>query len=92
MDDGLLHEVMKSCPFILTVEDGSLAGGFGSAVSEFMTANGYSNRMKSLGIPDRFIEQGTQAELYHECGFDSEGISRAAVNLVGKRMFSRVVV
>lgn len=92
MDDGLLHEVMKSCPFILTVEDGSLAGGFGSAVSEFMTANGYSNRMKSLGIPDRFIDQGTQAELYHECGFDSEGISRAAVNLVGKRMFSRVVV
>ena len=51
-----------------------LKGGFGSAVIEFMCDNGYSSEVRRLGIPDYFVEQGTQEELIQECGFDAEGI------------------
>jgi len=54
-----------------------LKGGFGSAVVEFMCDNGYSSEVRRLGIPDYFVEHGTQEELYRECGFDAEGIELA---------------
>ena len=72
-----LHSVFKKFRYIITVEDGVLKGGFGSAVIEFMCDNGYNSEVRRLGIPDYFVEHGTQEELYRECGFDAEGIEMA---------------
>ena len=77
LDREVLHTVFKKFAHIITVEDGMLKGGFGSAVIEFMSDNGYNSEVRRLGIPDYFIEQGTQDELYCECGFDAEGIELA---------------
>ncbi|SDL71645.1 1-deoxy-D-xylulose-5-phosphate synthase [Siphonobacter aquaeclarae] len=87
LDTRLLHEVFRRFDKVITVEDGCLTGGVGSAIVEFMTDEGYSARIKRLGIPDGIVEHGEPAELYRECGFDAEGIARAvremaAVSLV----------
>ena len=75
LDEALLHEVFGKYPKILTVEDGTILGGFGSAVLEFMAAHNYSAQVKMLGIPDRIVEHGSVKELQKECGFDAEGIA-----------------
>ncbi len=77
LDEDLLHEVFGTYKKVITVEDGCLNGGFGSAVLEFMAQNAYQATVKRLGIPDEFIEQGSQKELYKICGFDEEGITKA---------------
>jgi 1-deoxy-D-xylulose-5-phosphate synthase len=82
LDEDCLHRVLKSFDRIITVEDGALQGGFGSAVLEFMAEHDYSVNVRRLGIPDRFIEQGTQQELYKECGYDADGIYQAVKTLV----------
>jgi 1-deoxy-D-xylulose-5-phosphate synthase len=74
LDEDCLHTIFKKFDRIITVEDGCLQGGFGSAVIEFMCDNTYTAQVKRLGIPDRFIEHGTQAELYKECGYDPDSI------------------
>lgn len=75
LDEALLHEVFSRYKLVMTVEDGTLVGGMGSAVAEFMVDNGYNNNIiKRMGIPDRFIEHGTQTELFKECGLDMENI------------------
>lgn len=76
LDEVLLHEVCRTYPKIITVEDGTVAGGFGSAVLEFMAQHKYTNELKMLGIPDRIVEHGSLKELHHECGYDTEGIMR----------------
>jgi 1-deoxy-D-xylulose-5-phosphate synthase len=78
LDKKILHDVFKKYTHIITVEDGILKGGFGSAVIEFMADYGYHAEVRRLGIPDYFVEQGTQEELYRECGYDMEGIELAA--------------
>lgn len=75
IDKDTLHEVFKKFNRIITVEDGMLKGGFGSAVIEFMCDNGYQAEVRRLGIPDYFVEHGTQEELIRECGFDAEAIA-----------------
>jgi 1-deoxy-D-xylulose-5-phosphate synthase len=82
IDEELLHEVFSKFNRIVTVEDGTVMGGMGSAVLEFMAAHGYSARVKILGVPDKFIEQGTVAELHRECGFDAGGIAGAVTGLL----------
>lgn len=77
LDEAMLHEVFSRFDKVITVEDGCLQGGVGSAVVEFMTDNGYMARVKRLGIPDRIVEHGEQIELQKECGFDPEGIAEA---------------
>ena len=77
LDEELMHAVMKRFNRILTVEDGSLKGGFGSAVLEFMADHGYSARVKRIGIPDRFVEHGTVKELQEVCKMDTTHISEA---------------
>jgi 1-deoxy-D-xylulose-5-phosphate synthase len=77
LDKDALHSVFRKFKKILTVEDGVLKGGFGSAVIEFMCDNKYNVEVKRLGIPDYFVEQGTQEELYRECGYDEGGIEKA---------------
>lgn len=74
LDEKLLHHVFKSYKKIITLEDGCLMGGFGSAILEFMADNGYHLPVRRLGIPDRVVEHGEQAELHEECGFDVKGI------------------
>jgi 1-deoxy-D-xylulose-5-phosphate synthase len=77
LDKDALHSVFRKFKKIITVEDGVLKGGFGSAVIEFMCDNKYNAEVKRLGIPDYFVEQGTQEELYRECGYDADGIEKA---------------
>jgi 1-deoxy-D-xylulose-5-phosphate synthase len=74
LDEDLLHEIMKNHKFILTVEDGCIMGGFGSAIIEFMADNNYKNSIQRLGIPDKIIEHGSQDELYSECYYDDQAI------------------
>lgn len=74
IDEELLHEIGKKYSRIVTVEDGSIKGGLGMAVIEFMADNGYVPRIKRIGIPDRFIEHGTIPELYKLCGMDEDNI------------------
>lgn len=82
LDEEMLHDVGRRFKRIITVEDGTIKGGVGSAVAEFMSANGYSPDIEMLGIPDRFVEHGTLLELHRLCGFDVEGIFRAIVKAV----------
>ncbi|WP_430811715.1 MULTISPECIES: 1-deoxy-D-xylulose-5-phosphate synthase [unclassified Carboxylicivirga] len=77
LDENLLHAVFQKHNKVITIEDGTIVGGMGSAVLEFMADQGYAARIKRLGIPDKYIEHGTQTELYGVCGFDKEGIERA---------------
>ena len=85
LDDEALHTVFKKFRQIITVEDGILKGGFGSAVLEFMCDHGYTAEVRRLGIPDYFVEHGTQEELYRECGYDAEGIEIAIREMLVKK-------
>ena len=79
IDEDILREVGElQCP-IVTVEDGSVNGGLGGAVAEWMTANGYSPVIYRLGIPDTYVTQGTPEQLKHICGFDEEGILKTII-------------
>lgn len=92
LDNELLHEVGKKFNKIITIEDGVIQGGFGSAVLEFMADNNYHPEVKRLGIPDTFVEHGTQAELYHMLGLDSEGIASEILKLLKFEPFFHPVV
>ena len=81
LDENLLREVAGKFNKIITLEDGSREGGFGSAVLEWMDDNGYHPDIVRLGLPDRFVEQGTVAELQHITGIDADGIRRAIENM-----------
>ena len=74
IDEELLHEIGKNYKRVITVENGTVQGGLGSAVMEFMSENGYSPKIKRIGIPDKFIPHGTIPELYEMCGMDAESI------------------
>ena len=89
LDEDCLQKIFKTFSRIITVEDGVISGGFGSAILEFMCEHGYSANVRRLGVPDRFIEQGTQQELYNECGFDADGIYEAVKALVMPRILTK---
>jgi 1-deoxy-D-xylulose-5-phosphate synthase len=79
IDEELLHLIFSQFDKIITLEDASIIGGLGSAVNEFANDNGYHKAaIHRLGIPDRFVEQGTVEELHHQCGIDSDAIVSAA--------------
>lgn len=82
IDEELLHEVFFKFDKVVTVEDGCINGGLGSAVTEFMGDHGYSARVVRLGIPDKFIEHGEQGELYEECGFSPAKIESAVIEIL----------
>ncbi len=77
IDEALLHEALNKFGKIITVEDGTIVGGFGSAVLEFMSKYKYKAEVKILGIPDAIIEHGTLKELHHECHYDTKAIADA---------------
>lgn len=82
LDEALLHEIFSAYDRVITLEDGCLQGGFGSAVLEFMIDNGYTSQVNRLGIPDSIVEHGEPSELYHECGLDAAGIYAAALEMI----------
>jgi 1-deoxy-D-xylulose-5-phosphate synthase len=84
LDEELLNEVFSKFKKVITVEDGCIMGGFGSAVNEWMTDHNFSGSITRLGIPDQFIEHGEQNELYNECHFDAEAIKNAVRQQVGE--------
>ncbi|MFD1467281.1 1-deoxy-D-xylulose-5-phosphate synthase [Hymenobacter caeli] len=84
LDEELLLAVARRYRALVTVEDGCLMGGFGSAVLEFLTDQGQHLPLRRLGIPDRVVEHGTQDQLYKECGFDAAGIAQAVRELAAK--------
>lgn len=75
LDTELLDKILKQYERIITVEDGVISGGFGSAVTEYATAKEYKGKITRLGVPDRFIPHGSVSELYKECGIDAESIA-----------------
>jgi len=79
LDESILKEVAALGCRIVTVEDGTVSGGLGSAVAEWMTANGHSPEITRLGIPDSFVTQGTPAELRQLCGIDADSIHKHIV-------------
>lgn len=82
IDEDLLHEVFQKFNKVITVEDGVLPGGFGSAVLEFMSNNNYSAQVIRLGIPDEIVEHGEQTELWNICKYDAKSISEICKKLV----------
>jgi 1-deoxy-D-xylulose-5-phosphate synthase len=89
LDEAMLHEVAQKFTKIITVEDGTIMGGFGSAVLEFMNAHNYHPQITMLGIPDRVIEHGKPEELHRECGYDAQGIVEAVRALVGVNVITQ---
>jgi 1-deoxy-D-xylulose-5-phosphate synthase len=79
IDEELLHSIFSRFDKVMTVEDGTITGGLGSAVAEFMADHNHKAKLIRLGIPDRFVEQGSVSELWRECGYDAEGIVEKVV-------------
>jgi 1-deoxy-D-xylulose-5-phosphate synthase len=79
LDEEILHEVGQHFSRVITVENGTIQGGLGTAVMEFMAANGYAPEVHRIGIPDRFIPHGSLPELYKLCGMDEESICQVIV-------------
>ena len=88
IDEEILHHVGKNFKSVITIEDGTIVGGFGSAVLEFMNDNGYNPVIKRLGVHDKFVDHGTPVELHKECGFDVEGIIKTAKSLIHPNILS----
>lgn len=89
LDTEILQEVGREFKTVITVEDGCLPGGFGSAILEWFNDNGYAIKVVRLGIPDVFVEQGTQQELYAECGYDIDNIYQTAKRYIPKKVRMR---
>lgn len=95
IDEEILHEVFKKFSRIITVEDGTIVGGLGSAVLEFMSEHNYDSTVIRLGIPDRFIEQGSVEELQRECGYDATGIYNAVLEILEinpRRTLEKIII
>lgn len=82
LDTELLHEVASNFKYIVTIEDGVINGGFGSAALEFMADNNYKLNVKRLGIKDTFVEHGTPEQLYNMLGLDAEGIAKSLLEYI----------
>ena len=91
LDEILLHQIASKFTKIITVEDGTIVGGFGSAVLEFMAANGYTPEVKMLGIPDRIVEHGKPEELHRECGYDAPAIAEAVREIITSKVAQELV-
>ena len=86
IDEIMLHEIFTKFKYIITVEDGCIMGGFGSAVIEFMADQKYQSEVTRLGIPDQYIQHGTQKELWADCGYDAKGIVDTVIKTLSLSM------
>jgi 1-deoxy-D-xylulose-5-phosphate synthase len=83
LDRDLFRDLLIRVPYLITVEDHTIVGGFGSALLEFLAEEGLTGvEVKRLGVPDRFITHGTQDELRKLCGFDKDAIAQTALQMV----------
>ncbi|MDR2130773.1 MAG: 1-deoxy-D-xylulose-5-phosphate synthase [Odoribacteraceae bacterium] len=85
LDEELLHEVFRRFTRVMTVEEGTVVGGLGSAVLEFMSDHGYSAAVTRAGIPDRFVGHGTREQLLRECRLDADALYRRLCDLIVRR-------
>jgi 1-deoxy-D-xylulose-5-phosphate synthase len=85
LDEEMLHEVFRKFKHVITIEDGTVVGGAGSAVIEFMADNHYNSEVIRMGMPDRIVEHGEPSELYAECGYDAAAIAKKAKSMLGVR-------
>jgi len=76
LDEEMLDEIGQNFKFVVTIEDGVLKGGMGSAILEYMSDHGYTPTVRRIGLPDSFVQHGTPKELYQICGMDAESIQR----------------
>jgi 1-deoxy-D-xylulose-5-phosphate synthase len=90
IDEEMLHEVFAKFNKVVTIEDGTVVGGFGSAVLEFMAANNYNAEVKIMGIPDALVEHGTPKQLYEEIGIDANGIAKTVREMMDVRVTVKV--
>lgn len=91
IDETMLHEVFTKFKKVITVEDGCLMGGFGTAVLEFMVDQKYNAEVVRLGIPDEYIHHGTQEELWKDCGFNSRAIVETASKMLQIKKTTKLV-
>ena len=89
IDELMLHEVFTKFKKVITVEDGCIMGGFGSAVIEFMADQKYQAEVVRLGVPDKYIHHGTQKELWSDCGYDADGIKDTVIKTLSLSVPSR---
>ncbi len=87
LDKTLLHEVFSRFSKVITIEDGTVVGGFGSAVLEFMNEHNYKATIKLMGIPDHLIEHGTLKELHHESGYDAQAIAETVREMIKEKFY-----
>ena len=85
IDESILEEVCKNYSRIITVEDGTIVGGLGSTVVEWINDHGYNTHVKRLGIPDRFISQGTVKQLHSICGIGYDEILQSILDLSNEK-------
>ena len=83
LDEELVKDVASRFKHIITVEDGCITGGLGTAVMECVNKNGLQSIVHRVGIPDKFVKQGTVTQLYKQCGMDSESIKELIISLAG---------
>ena len=89
LDAVLLHEVFTKFKKVITLEDGCLMGGFGSAIIEFMVDQKYNSEIVRLGIPDEYVHHGTQEELWEDCGFDAKAIVKAIEKMLSIKVVEK---
>ncbi len=82
LDEEMLHEVFATFNKIVTIEDGTIKGGFGSAILEFMSEHNYKADVKIMGIPDKLVEHGTPKQLYDEIGLDANHIAQTLRDMI----------
>ena len=86
LDEALLHEVFSKYNKIITIEDGTVVGGFGTAILEFMNTHGYKAEVKIMGIPDRLVEHGSARQLYEEIGLDANAIANVLREMMKEKL------
>ena len=82
LDEEILEEVTRNYHSIITIEDGTVVGGLGSAVAEWLTKHDLDNHLRMLGVQDEFVHQGTVAELYERCGMDAQSLENSILELL----------
>jgi 1-deoxy-D-xylulose-5-phosphate synthase len=84
LDEEMLNEIFTKFPTLITVEEGAVTGGFGSAVLEYAARKGYQNNIQCLGVPDTFIEHGSVSELHAAIGISKSNLKKVILeNLNG---------
>ncbi len=87
LDEAMLHEVFGKFKKVITIEDGTVVGGFGSAILEFMNEHRYKADVRIMGIPDRLVEHGTPKQLYNEIGIDANAIAETLRSMASVKEF-----